>query len=162
MEELASPVAEQIGLPVYVRARQLDLTPFHDRARGQYNSTAILLSLKLLDLQPGVKYLAVVFEDLFIPILTYVFGEAELGGPVAIVSYERLQNERYGLAPDPGLLHERLLRESLHELGHTFGLIHCASQECVMHTATYVEDIDMRGGTYCTPCRRQIRAAVRH
>jgi archaemetzincin len=102
------------------------------------------------------RILGVLGEDLFIPILTYVFGEAQLGGRVAVVSYHRLQSERYGLAPDRGLLHERLLKESLHELGHLGGLIHCSDLECVMHISTYVEDIDMKPAAFCSSCRAML------
>jgi archaemetzincin len=103
----------------------------------------------------------VVDEDLFIPILTYVFGEAQLNGRVAVISSHRLLNERYGLPADPGLAFDRLLKEAVHELGHVFGLLHCQDRECAMHISTYVEDIDLKSAALCTPCRRQLAARVR-
>ena len=59
--------------------------------------------------------------DLYIPILKYVFGEAQVGGPCALVLARPLHQEFYGLARDTELLQQRLLKESVHELGHTFG-----------------------------------------
>jgi archaemetzincin len=163
VQELISPLEETFHLPVDSVQNDVNVERFYDLSRCQYNSTDILLHLRdnsprasnayPVGTSPDTKYLAVLAHDLFIPILTYVFGEAELGGDVAIVSYHRLQNEVYGLAPDPHLLSERLRKEAVHELGHTFGLVHCSLQECVMHTSTYVEDIDLKGSSFCPACR---------
>ena len=70
--------------------------------------------------------LGVTDRDLFIPILTYVFGEAQLGGRAAVVSTARLVEdvELFG----PQLLVERLAKEAVHEVGHAFGLLHCATR----------------------------------
>jgi archaemetzincin len=100
--------------------------------------------------------LALVPFDLFIPILTYVFGEAEVGGNVAVVSYYRLAPERYGLPPDGALLAERLVKEVIHELGHVFSLIHCATQSCVMHSSSYVEQIDLKESSFCRVCAAEL------
>jgi archaemetzincin len=105
------------------------------------------------------KVLAVASLDLFIPILTYVFGEAELGGRVSLVSYHRLAPERYGLPRNRPLLLDRTWKEAVHELGHAFGLIHCPIQQCVMHSSSYVEDIDLKGGHFCTSCRQGLLTA---
>lgn len=162
VQELISPLQETFSVPVDTAHHDVNVEQFYDLSRCQYNSTDILLHLR--DNSPGspnalpagtaadAKYLAVLSHDLFIPILTYVFGEAELGGDVAVVSYHRLQNEVYGLAPNPHLLFERLRKEAVHEVGHTFGLVHCSLQECVMHTSTYVEDIDLKGSSFCPAC----------
>jgi archaemetzincin len=160
IEEIRSPLGEMFRVPVETRELPVDLEQFYDENRAQYNSTNILLYLKEqyggFDSGNGVKALAVVPFDLFIPILTYVFGEAEVGGNVAVVSYHRLNPERYGLAADAGLLRERFIKEALHELGHARGLIHCASQKCVMHSSSYVEDIDLKGRAFCTACAELI------
>ncbi len=105
------------------------------------------------DRPPSVcKVLAVTGLDLFIPVLTFVFGEARLNGQCAIVSSYRLDNRFYGLAQNPALLRERLLKEAVHELGHTFGLFHCHNPECVMRSSTYVEEIDYKSSRLCERC----------
>jgi len=93
--------------------------------------------------------------DLYIPILKYVFGEAQVGGPCAVISYYRLRQEFYGLDPDQELLRQRLLKEAVHELGHTFGLRHCQDYRCAMASAHAVEWIDIREGVLCEICRSQ-------
>lgn len=121
--------------------------------RNQYYSTKILKEM-LGDVPPDtLKLLGVTAMDLCIPILTYVFGEAQLGGTAAVVSLARLRQEHYGLEPDRSLLLERLRRESLHELGHTFGLTHCPSRDCVMHLSNTVMDVDTRGREFCRGCQ---------
>ena len=145
----------------------LDLDQFLDPRRLQYNSTALITHLNGRYVSIGgmrgdsPSLLAVVDEDLFIPILTYVFGEAQLGGRVAVVSYHRLQNERYGLPRDQGRLFERLHKEAVHELGHVFGLLHCPARECAMHISTYVEDIDMKLAALCPSCHQQLATLAR-
>ena len=63
--------------------------------------------------------LAVTERDLFIPVLTFVFGQAQLGGRVAVVSLARLRQEFYGLAPNREVFWSAPLKEALHETGHT-------------------------------------------
>ena len=130
----------------------------YDPIRGQHNSTAILQMLIDKVQAPEDRILGVTSVDLFIPIFTFVFGEAQLAGPAAVVSGMRLQNEYYGLKPNAALYHTRLLKECLHELGHTFGLRHCGSSHCVMSKSTYVENIDLKPGNYCDDCQQVIQA----
>jgi archaemetzincin len=117
VEALRFPLKDAFGLPVKTAESTIHLERFYDANRGQYNSTEILLYLKdhyLRESNTCDKILALLSEDLFIPILTFVFGEAELGGSVAVASYHRLQSERYGLPPDHDLLVDRLRKEALH------------------------------------------------
>lgn len=121
--------------------------------RNQHYSTRILKEM-LGEVPPdALKLLGVTDKDLCIPILTYVFGEAQVGGTAAVVSLARLRQEHYGLPPDRPILLERLRKESLHELGHTFGLVHCPSRDCVMYLSNTVVDVDTRGGDFCRGCR---------
>lgn len=166
IETIRMPLASAFGAAVETREVDVDLEIFYDEARAQYNSTQILLRVKELCRESreaaGAKALAVIPYDLFIPILTYVFGEAEVGGNAAVVSYYRLAPERYGLPPDRRLLVERFLKEAVHELGHAHALIHCPSQECVMHSSSYVEEIDLKGVRFCPECTETARIREFH
>ena len=132
-----------------------DLSPQFARepARGQYNSSLILAELFRRRTDPSARILGVTDVDLFAPVLTYVFGEAQMRGPAAVVSTFRLRPELYGLSPDPELLARRLLVESVHELGHTAGLTHCHTSGCAMIGSTYAEEIDLKGPGLCESCR---------
>jgi archaemetzincin len=125
----------------------------YEPGRNQYYSTRILKEMLKEVPEDAFKLLGVTDKDLCIPILTYVFGEAQLGGTAAVVSLARLRQEHYGVAPDRPLFLERLRKESLHELGHTFGLVHCDSRDCVMYLSNTVVDVDIKGRNFCRACR---------
>ena len=90
--------------------------------------------------------------DLFIPMLTFVFGQAQLNGRVALVSIARLRQEFYGAPSDPGLVGMRLMKEIGHELGHSFGLIHCPDRGCLMSLATSIQEVDRKNSNFCGSC----------
>ena len=130
----------------------VDAKDAYHPTRGQYNSTQLLTKLLDLNVADGNKMLGVTEVDLFIPILTFVFGEAQLGGRVALISVHRLQPEFYGLPADQRLFYSRCEKEAKHELGHTCGLKHCRSYECVMHVSNSVEQVDLKRSSFCATC----------
>jgi archaemetzincin len=87
-----------------------------------------------------------------VPILTFVFGEAQLQGGCALVSTHRLHEEFYGLETREELTRERLLKEAVHELGHTFGLRHCRDWRCAMASTHAVERLDLKEAAFCPAC----------
>lgn len=120
-----------------------------DPRRNQWASGKVLKWL--LEAGPGAgRLLGITDRDLFIPILTYVFGEAQLGGRAAVVSTARLM-EDVELAGSR-LLEERLVKEAVHELGHVFGLMHCATPVCVMGRSGGVRDVDSKRAELCEDC----------
>ena len=122
-------------------------------SRRQYSSTEILARLARLAVPPGSRLVGVTCFDLYIPILPFVFAGAQLTGPCAVVSAHRLRQEFYGLPEDAPLWRERLVKEVVHELGHTFGLRHCSDHECVMSSSHSVEWIDIKTRHFCVNCR---------
>lgn len=100
----------------------------------------------------AIKVLGIVDVDLCTPILTFVFGEAQLGGKAAVISLCRLRQEFSGLPSNPQLLLKRAKKEALHELGHTFGLVHCRDPKCVMYFSNSVRNIDMKTENFCPGC----------
>src|SRR6185437_5909472 len=99
------------------------------------------------------RILAVTRCDLYVPVLTFVFGEAQLDGFCAVVSAARLADEFYGLPPNERLRRERLIKEAAHELGHTYGLRHCSDWSCVMTSSHAVERLDIKTAAFCRCCR---------
>lgn len=138
----------------------LDLSDFYDNIRCQYNANELIKHLDNKYVIANNKTIGLFNIDLFIPIFTYIFGQAYLNGQTGIVSFFRLGNERYGIEHDDGIILDRLTKEIIHELGHTFGLIHCQNPICVMRSSTYVEDIDQKSSDFCTQCRNKINSKI--
>lgn len=157
LESLQRCVERTFGVRTKCAIFKIDLPGTFDPLRKQYNSSLILRQLIAAPPADAYKILGITAVDLFIPILTYVFGEAQLCGIGAVVSLHRLQNQFYGLPEDNGLMLDRLLKEAVHELGHTFGLFHCAQSGCALNASTYVEDIDQKSQDLCSSCRQAIR-----
>jgi archaemetzincin len=157
---LAARLSEAFGVTVDQRPPRFDPELAYDVSRGQYNSRILLGQLLRDRRPPSARVLGVTGVDLFIPVLTFVFGEAQLDGAAAVVSTHRLASERYGLPPAPELLRQRLLKEAVHEVGHTCGLVHCHAARCVMTSSTYVEEIDLKGERFCARCLAEVRRAA--
>lgn len=157
-DELPRNIAQYFALPARRLNLRFDLTPSFATDRGQYHATLILAALLRHLPTPDDKIIGVTSLDLFIPILTFVFGQSLLDGPGAVVSTYRLRNEFYGLPEDEGLLVDRTLKEAVHELGHSFGLIHCPDYDCVMHASSDVEGVDVKGAFFCSECSRAVSA----
>jgi archaemetzincin len=124
-----------------------------DARRGQCESTRILQWLARRVPPDARSVLAITDEDLCIVVLTYVFGEAQVGGSAAVVSTARLHGVPAGDPLEAELFHSRLLKECVHEIGHTFGLTHCRNRGCVMGRANTIHDVDAKGDELCRECR---------
>ncbi len=153
---LAAKLGEVFGLPAELHPPSFDPELAFDPSRGQYNSRILLAQLLQHTPQGATRVLGVTGVDLFIPVLTYVFGEAQLDGRAAVVSTYRLDCQLYGLPPDRSLLVERLRKEAVHELGHTYNLVHCPKHPCVMMSSTYVENIDLKSDRFCSRCLKSL------
>lgn len=149
-------VEREFSLPVKTREGYLDLSEFYDSPRRQYDGNRLILEIDARFGSDTQKTLGLFNVDLFIPILTYIFGQAFLNGRSGIASIYRLSNERYGIKHDEKVFIDRIRKEVIHELGHMFGLIHCRNAACVMRSSTYVEDIDQKSAELCTQCSSQL------
>ncbi len=142
------------GCPTETRAAISDLAQAYDPGRGQYSSSKLLASLAKRQAEERIVGIAEV--DLFVPRLSYVFGEADVRHGAAIISLCRLRQEYYGLESDETMLLKRAVKETVHELGHTFGLGHCSDSKCVMHFSNSLADTDLKESAFCGNCRPRI------
>ena len=145
---------------IIIEHNQLNLSEYYDAARHQYNANALLKVVTSLHENKFSRTIGIFRVDLFIPILTFIFGQAVFGGTAGVASLYRLRNEKYGLPRNDELLYERFRKVIIHELGHTFGLIHCQTPSCVMRSSTYVEDIDQKKHFFCQHCNEKRREFV--
>ncbi len=126
-----------------------------NKKRNQYLSTAILRTLiEEKEYMVYEKVLGIVDHDLYVPELNFVFGEA--GQKASVISLTRLRQEFYDLPQDQSLFHRRALTEAVHELGHTYGLGHCRSSQCVMFFSNSLMDTDRKGSDFCLECKSKL------
>ena len=138
-------------------ALDLDIEETYSENRGQFFSSQIIsLSAALTQTIPG-KILMITEVDLFVPVLTFVFGEAQLSGKHSLISVCRLHEEFYSGISNDELLFQRTMKEILHELGHCFGLLHCIDWDCVMHSSQGIEEVDIKGKFYCKVCAPSVQ-----
>lgn len=156
LEEISEAVKHEFNCLIEIKEAHVDLSEFFDPGRRQYNGDKLLREVDSMNFPGSAKVIGLFKVDLFIPILTYIFGQAQLCGRTAVASLYRLSNQSYGIKTDKDFLLDRFKKEVIHELGHTYGLIHCHVPTCVMRSSTYVEDIDQKDTQLCSKCRSMI------
>jgi archaemetzincin len=124
-------------------------------ARRQYDAGPILkdmaLDLSLFQVRLGVTVL-----DLCLPILSYVYGEAFLGGRLAVISLCRLGRLSDGRTAEKALLYERLAKVAMHEVSHALGVPHCREAGCLMRFSQGLKNLDELSLRFCPGCRQKV------
>lgn len=152
IEELYSPYIEKCFMgPI------LELPPrAYNKSRRQYNANTIV-EWMFREIT-GDKVLALTNVDIYVPDKNFVFGLAQYPGRMALVSLKRLDPTFYKAPPDHSLTLERATKESVHELGHIFGLEHCDDKTCVMSFSNSILNVDKKGSAPCEKCREKLQA----
>lgn len=129
----------------------------------------------------GEKNIAVTTEDLYYHRRNYVFGLAYLDGEGSVISTYRLEENLDRPAADGGatsgsigrasnglsdggfserdpneIFADRVRKEVVHEIGHTFGLEHCSNNRCVMSFSPTVREVDRKKEHLCGSCSREV------
>ena len=151
LEHLADRISAKCSLPCRVSSTMETPGYAYDKNRCQYNSKLILKHLMEFP-DDSLRFIGVTHIDLYVPILKYVFGLAQVEGQCALISIHRLRPQFYNNPPDPDLLMSRTEKTALHELGHSFGLTHCRDRRCVMYTSTRIVDTDFKQPDFCPTC----------
>lgn len=125
----------------------------------QYNGYTIFKNLK--DNNKKAKHsstLGILDVDIFKKKLNFIFGVAtnpehplkDYPGS-AIVSVARLRETFYSRDERNDLIRNRVLKEAVHEIGHTFGLKHCENK-CVMQFSETISYVDNKPLQFCNDC----------
>lgn len=156
LETLRRPLAEAFGQrTLIVDGIELSKMSWNKR-RDQHLARMILAELP----SPcglGDRVLGIVDVDVFAPTLNFAFGEADIVGRRALISLSRLRQEFYGLPKNETLFQARVLKEAVHELGHTYGLKHCPNPTCVMYFSNRLSDTDLKGWNFCPACKARLK-----
>src|ERR687883_869884 len=116
-----------ITAPAIKQIPEQQLLLLFDKQRNQWKSTDILewLSDKYKKLyyskekRTTTKILAICDFDAYSDKLNFVFGQAHLDGSISAIYLPRLRQEFYGLKPDKSVFCQRVVKEAVHELGHS-------------------------------------------
>ncbi len=160
MAALAGEIQRVFGFSVSIESVLQDLSFALDQNRNQHHSTMILEQLAANAPARAVKAIAIAQVDLFIPILTHVYGEAQLGGTASVVSTFRLNESQSGMNISPKYI-GRIVKEAIHELGHTFNLRHCPEDTCIMHYCRNEEDVDRKSDELCRYCKVMLEDEIK-
>lgn len=151
-------IAEKLSVKfnlLFSLTRQIAVpTQAYNKYRNQFLSVSILNSLNKK--YNYAKVLGIINEDIYISELDFIFGESHIRGRSALISLKRLKEEYYGKVPNTELLKERALKETIHELGHTFGIHHCMNYKCVMFFSKSISDTDNKKVDFCENCLQHI------
>jgi archaemetzincin len=142
-----------------------------DKIRKQFNAEKILdfLDKKYIIKDFNITNIFIFNHDLYVPSLNFVFGLARNYPRNCIISLERLDPLYYslessGMKNQSNLLYKelsdkdkkiyegRILKEAVHEIGHTFGLEHCNNFKCVMFFSNSLYDTDNKSSNFCPKC----------
>ncbi len=129
-----------------------------DEERSQYNASSLIdyIENKLAGVKAD-KVLAVTDQDIYDSQLNFIFGMARsLGGKYGIVSTKRLSPSFYGLGHIETIFKNRAAKEAVHEMGHLYGLVHCAQSDCLMRFAGSINEVDYKKGEFCQNCQKKL------
>lgn len=128
--------------------------PLHafSATRDQFSAPTVLKRISRLEIGEGRKVLAITNHDLYVRGRNFIFGQAQVNGMCAVISLYRLRSD------DMLNFLERVGKEAVHEIGHTFGLLHCDRNDCVMRFSENVEETDTKPITFCKEHRILLKA----
>ena len=157
---VAANLQEILRVPVDILPARQAPEFAYNNSRKQYHAALILKKLAESS-RPHPRILALVSVDLFIPVLTHVFGEAQMGGRAAVVSLHRLRQKEEGSRVSLDTFYERTVKVAIHEMAHTFDLVHCNQAECIMRFSSGTDDLDGVPLFFCEYCEAFLDDAYR-
>jgi archaemetzincin len=165
LKKRLSPVFKKSGIGVGILRDKyiLDKSDFN-LEREQYEASNILdgINMSFSD-RPYFRILGVMDKDIYTKNYNFIFGISRLFSKSALISITRLRESFY---EDSGLTYRKIkknynfdvnvLKEAIHELGHTFGLGHCLNY-CIMQFSSCLRDTDNKPTKFCTSCIQKLK-----
>ncbi len=124
----------------------------YDEKRQQYTADAVMELLQGVSCQEAERLVGLIDQDCHSQGLNFIFGFAAVNGRESFVALPRLRPDFYELQENKCLVRQRVLKEVVHELGHTWGLSHCDNEACVMGFSNSVDDTDSKDTAFCQRC----------
>jgi len=159
-QTIAAHISGYLDLSAIILPGLENFTDSFNENRLQYDVAKTLKKLESIREKSIDKILGILTVDLYVPIFSYVFGEAKQGGKAAVISLYRLGKDTPGKAqPSPTVL-ERAAKVALHELGHLYNLFHCENEHCLMHFSGGLQDLDSSPLYFCRYCSKYFLDAL--
>lgn len=153
MKIITANISAQFMLPAMIVSSIALPEPAFDKRRLQYNAGMVINRCEQMHFDNCTKIIAIMKQDLFIPIFKHVYGEARQGGKTALISLFRLEKNPDGSLPRQDQFYERTAKVALHELGHLFDLFHCEQPKCIMHFSGSIQELDQTALYLCRQCQ---------
>src|SRR5688500_14477174 len=122
--DVADDLSRISGLGAHLSGERLSIPEdAYDVRRGQFQAPRLLQRLRQVRASVRTKsaetlLLGVATVDLFAPGLSFVFGQADTVGGVAVISLTRLYPAFYGRSHELETFRRRGAIEAVHEVGH--------------------------------------------
>lgn len=119
--------------------------------RRQAFATDLIKELKPLSPAFG-RVLGIVDIPLSHPAVNHVFGLTDPGSRISVMSlyHFRMKGET------PAKIAGRASKTAIHELGHSYGLVHCGDHKCVMFFSYNLSDTDYKESRFCKKCLEEL------
>ena len=150
---IAANIQAVVGLLTDIRAARPSPVQAYMPMRKQYDAAKMIKALAAEPEGAPLK-LGITPHDLSIPILTYVYGESQLGGRGAVISLHRLFDT------DHQVIYQRAVKVGIHETGHLLGLEHCWKTGCLMRFSKQVLQLDQLPLRFCSPCEYEVARRI--
>ncbi|MBI4497242.1 MAG: hypothetical protein HY689_05010 [Chloroflexi bacterium] len=151
-DRLALDLPEWFDHPVHVLPHHEPPEEAYAPHRGQFLADALLQHMNHLMPRDALKLLGILADDLTTHDTPFIFGQGQRYGRKALISLYRLGH------PDLDRCYTRILRQAVHDLGHTFGLEHCLYPACALHPSRSVAELDASPLELCHEHHRALRA----
>jgi len=159
-EDIVKALAPAIETDFRFKVEILDKRPqmpaaAFDKKRKQYRAAGVLEDAMKHKTPDCVRLVAFVPGDMYLGKQDFTYGLADTDWRGAVISFARLasgEKKRFYL---------RAYKASLHELGHTFGLVHCAVEDgCIMTPPRSISALDAAPAKFCRADRRKLDDAI--
>ncbi len=150
--ELKKGMQEKIGAEfIILDEMNLPASAFY-RPRQRYIADSLLIFLAKTNNKRYEKIIGVTVKDISTrkgEIVNWgILGLGSCPGEACVISSFRAGQHKVSAAD----FRRRMITLALHELGHTYGLEHCAIKTCLMKDAQGKMNLD-DGDSYCNECR---------
>ena len=141
----------------------------YNKSRSQYKAFKLLNKINsFIQEKQYFRVLGIIDHDIYSNSYFFLLGLAEspkkdrLWQPVgALISITRLREGFYRRPEDEVLFEQRILKEAMHELGHTFSLPHC-HKYCIMRFSNSITDTDNKPSSFCNSCLKNLRRFLKN